>query len=591
MIRNQLILDINEGLIVVLFAGAGGMCHAIERAFGRHVDIACNHNANALAVHRINHPQTRHYICDVRELDPRVVCEGRPVDHLHLSPDCTHFSQAAEGQPRDEEIRSLSWVLRYWTGTVKPRLVTFENVKQVKKWGPLIAKRCKVTGRVIKRDKTVAAPGERVPRHEQFLVPDPKREGLYWNRLMRFVEQDGYTHGDGNLVAANYGAPTTRDRLFMVCRNDGDPIVLPVPTHAKKPKRGQKRWRPAAECIDWSVPVPSIFTRARPLVDATCRRIARGIVEFVLTHPNPYIVDLSGPAGERRSAAPLVAPICQTNGGNKVNSAADPFPTMTAHPKGGHLALCAPVIVPCAHYDGTVRANDASKPFPTITVNGGGYMGLAAAFMAQHNGGNWADNPGHDLRKPFSTITGRATQQQLVTAHVATLRRNSYGQHLRDPLGAITTSGNHHGVVTCNLQPQLTPDEEAGALRCAAFIMRYYSNGGQLSDPRLPMPTVTTKDRLALVTVWIQGLPRVIVDIGMRMFVARELFLGMGFLPSFIIDEGMFELPDGRLERRRITSTVQKELCGNAVSPDPAMALLLANAPHLVRIDKERRTA
>lgn len=595
MIRPQFSLDLNEELIVVLFAGAGGMCHAIERAFGRHVDIACNHNAVALAVHRINHPQTKHYICDVFELDPREATGGRPVGHLHLSPDCTHFSQAAEGQPRDEEIRSLSWVLRYWTGTVKPRIVTLENVKQMRKWGPLIAKRCKLTGRVIKRDKTVAAPGEIVPRREQFLVPDPKREGEYWRKLMRFIEVDGYRHDDNNLVAADYGAPTTRDRLFMVCRHERDPrpIIWPEITHAKKPVGALKKWRPAAQCVNWSLPVPSIFSRKRPLVDATCKRLARGIMDFVIMHPDPYIVDFQNgetgtpfrtdaahgdgqPQGVKRRGAgahdlrepigspartnsfglavPLVVPICQTNGGNKVGSAGEPFPTMTAHPKGGHLAL-------------------------------------AAAFMAQHNGGNYADNHGHDIREPFSTMTGRATQQQLVTAHLAHLRNNCHGRDIREPVRTITAGGQHHALVECDLVPTLTPEQEEGALRCAAFLMRYYSHGGQWGDLRMPMPTATTRDRLALVTVWIQGIPRVIVDIGMRMFSARELYNGMGFSPSFIIERGLFQLPDGRLEERPITATMQKELCGNAVSPPPAEALLLANAPEFVCFGKGEKAA
>lgn len=551
MIRNQLILDINDGLIVVLFAGGGGMCHAIERAFGRHVDIACNHNANALAVHRINNPQTKHYICDVFELDPHAACGGRPVALLHGSSDCTDHSQSAAGQPRDVVSRCLSWVMLMWMGKKKPKVVTWENVKRLRKWGPCIAKRCEVTGRCLKIDPEtrkivgVAAPGERVPVREQFLIADPKREGQRYRRLLSLASSMGYDLGDADMVAADYGTPTTRDRLFFVARADGGLVVFPVKTHAKKPKRPLKRWRAAAEVIDWTIPVPSIFTRARPLVEATCRRVARGIVEQVLLHPNPYIVN---------GAAPLVAPICQTNGGNKVTSGADPFPTMTAHPKGGHLALCA-------------------------------------AFMAQHNGGNYADNAGRDVRKPLSTLTGRATQQQLVTAHVAELRNNCHGRDVREPLSVITTSGNHHAVVNCNLGPVLTAEEEAGALRCAAFIMRYYSCGGQLGSLRMPMPTATTKDRLALVTVWIGGWPRVIWDIGMRMFAARELFNGMGFSPDYIIDRGDFELPDGTVERRKITSTVQKELVGNAVAIEPAMALLLANCPHLVRADKERRTA
>ncbi len=602
MIRPQLGLKIHPGKIVVIFAGLGGMCHAIERALGRPVDVACNHNPHALAVHRVNHPQTKHYICDVYELDPVVACEGDWVEILHLSPDCTDHSQAAAGQPRDIVSRSLSWVMLMWIGRLKkkfgrgPRIITFENVKQIENWGPTIAKRCKETGRVIKIDGTVAAPGERVPVQLQWLVNDPRRKGKRWRRLLSIAAVQGYHHAAGSMVAANYGTPTSRDRLFMVTRCDDLPAVIPAPTYSKAGKNPLKKWRSAAECIDWRIPVPSIFSRKRPLVEATCKRIARGVMELVINHPDPYFVDrgtFMGGGGvapfrydaahgegkpgkdERRGkgahdlrepfgspaatnsfglAVPMVTPICQTNGGNRTTPASDPFPTMTAKTKGGHLAL-------------------------------------TAAFMAQHNGGNWADNPGHDLRKPFSTFTGRATQQQLVTAHVTHLRNNCQDQDLRDPLSTITASGNHHGLVSTRLSPMLTPDEEAGALRVAAFLMRYYSSGGQLGDIRMPMPTATTKDRIALVTVWIQGYPRTICDIGMRMFAARELANGMGFLPSFILDRGIFELPDGSTEVRAITSTMQKELIGNAVAIQPAEALIRANAADLIVFGKGEREA
>jgi DNA (cytosine-5)-methyltransferase 1 len=573
MIRDQLILDINDELIVVLFAGFGGMCHAIERALGRHVDIACNHNAFALAGHRINHPQTKHYQCDVYELDPREACGGRKVGLLHLSPDCTHFSQAAEGQPRDAKIRSLSWVALMWAGTVQPRIITLENVKQIRKWGPLIAKRDKTTGRCLKVHRrpdgsvesiTVAEPGERVPVQQQFLIPDPAREGTRWRRLLSRLESEGYHLEDEDMVAADYGAPTTRDRLYMVARSDAKPVVWPERSHAKKPVGPQKKWRAAAECIDWTIPVPSIFSRKRPLVESTCRRLAKGVMQFVIEHPDPFIVPLThhgsdrlhginepfrtitgANRGELALAVPMVAPICQYNGGNIVRSAADPFGTMTAKPKGGHYAL-------------------------------------AAAFLAQHNAGN-NTTAGHDARRPFSTLTTRGTQQQLVTAHLAHFRRNCAARDVREPVRTISAKGQHHALVECNAVLDLTPEQEAGALRCAAFLIRYYSTGGQWGDLRDPMAAVTTKDRLALVTVWIQGIPRVIVDIGMRMFAPRELALGMGFLPSFIIDRGVFLLPDGRTEERALTRTTQIELIGNAVSPNPAEALVLANAPELSR--------
>lgn len=528
MIRPQFILDINDELVVALFAGAGGWCHAFERATGRHVDIACNHAEDALSCHQVNHPQTKHFCCSVFELSPRQACAGRPVAILHLSPDCTHFSQASAGQPRDKKIRSLVWVALWWAGTVKPRVISIENVKQIRKWGPLIAKRCKTTGRVVKVDGTVAEPGERVPVQQQFLVPDPKREGQSWRHFNERMSEEGYPiQEDSDIVAARWGAATTRDRLCAMYRSDSRQIVWPVPTHFKKPRGRLKKWKPAADCIDWGIPVPSIFERKRELVRATCERLATGVMDFAVNHPDPFIVPLThhgqrkvhsvsesfptitgAHRGELALAVPMVAPICQYNRGNIVRSGADPFGTMTSYPKGGHYAL-------------------------------------ATAFIAQHNGGK-NETPGHDARAPFSTIVGRATQQQLVTAASGEL-------------------------------PWLSPEQEAGAFRVAAFLMRYYSSGGQWGDLRNPMPAVTTKDRMALVTVTIHGIRRVIWDIGMRMFTARELFNGMGFLPSFIIDRGH----DGR----KFTKTTQVRLVGNAVSPPPFMAIIQANVPELCRFE------
>lgn len=572
MIRDQLILDINDELLVSIFAGTGGWCHAMERATGRHVDIACNHNKDAVAGHRINHPQTKHYICDVYELDPVVACNGRLVGWFHMSPDCTHFSQASSGQPRSGKIRSLLWVGLMWAGKLLkahgrgPRKFSLENVKQIRKLGPLIAKRDPETGWVIKLDAEgkvcgVAAPGERVPRDRQFLVPDPKREGSGWRFFLRELRRLGYEYiEDRNIVAADYGARTSRDRLFLLANNDR-PIVWPVQTHYKKPVARQKPRLPIWEVLDFSLTCPSIFERPRPLVEATCRRIAKGVVELVLNHPDPFIIPVTH------------------SGSDRVHGVREPLRTVTTAHRG-ELALIAPSLVQVSYGERpgqSPRVMEVTKPLG-VTPAGGNKHALCSAFLAQFNGGN-NTTAGHDARKSLSTTSVSGSQQQIVTAHLAHFRNNCAGRDARDPLMTASAQGQHHGVIQCTLQPE----EEAGALRVAAFLMRYYSSGGQWGDLRNPLAAVTTKDRMALVTVTLEGRAWVVVDIGLRMLVPRELFNAMGFAPGFIIDRGLYELPDGTLETRAFSKTTQVRLCGNAVSPPPAEAIIAANAPELSR--------
>jgi DNA (cytosine-5)-methyltransferase 1 len=621
--QHRLLFD--DELIVDLFAGGGGLSIACEHALGRSPDIAINHNDDALSMHRANHPQTRHFIADVFEVCPRGATQGRPVGYLHLSPDCTHHSQAAGGQPRDERRRALTWIGRRWAGQVRPRVITLENVRQVLKWGPLIAKRDKATGRVVKRDGTVAAHGEHVARGDQFLVPDPKREGITWRAFVRSLQAMGYIVDWRILCAADYGAGTTRERLFMVARCDGKPIVWPEPTHHKKPARGQKRWVPAADCIDWSIPCPSIFERAKPLADATLRRIARGIQRFVLDSADPFIVPITH------------------HGSDRVNDIDDPLRTITTAHRG-EFALCAPTLVGVGGRAGQTEPTPGGSPMNTITAKGDtaiaaatlvqmgygeregqaprslditeplgtivgtGKHAAACVYLMQANGG-FNETPGHDLRRPASTITNSGSQQQMVsavlvtnttnhaardmgdpaptittgghhaaiTAHLTTLRKNCVGVPADNPVPTITAGAEHHAAVTCTL----SPEHEAGALRVAAFLTTYYGNG-QECDPRDPMNTVTTRDRLALVTVVLKGTPYLIVDIGLRMLTPRELYRAQGFPPDYQIEVGH----DGR----RFPKSAQVRMVGNSVSPPPAAALIAANCGDL-RIEPIRRRA
>jgi DNA (cytosine-5)-methyltransferase 1 len=545
----QLRLLMDEKIIVDLFAGGGGMSVAMEMAWGRSPDIAINHNDDALSLHRLNHPQTRHFVADVFEVCPRGATQGRPVGWLHLSPDCTHHSQARGGQPRSAKIRALAWVGVRWAGQVMPDVISLENVKQFLKWGPLIAKRDKATGRVVKLDGSVAAPGERVPVENQFLVPDPRREGQTYRLFVRLLEGLGYTVDKRLIVAANHGGHTTRERLFQIASRTGQPILWDEQTHFKQPGRGQLRWKPAADCIDWSIGCSSIFERQRPLAEATLRRIARGIVRYVLQSGDPFIINMAH--------------------GGKLEPVGEPISTIATE-KGGCRALVAPTLVQAGYGERegqAPRALDIEQPLGTIV--GTGKHAVASAYLMQANGG-FNTTLGHDARQPVSTVTNSGSQQQLVTAFLSRQFGQSIGHSADEPMATVMAGG---GGKTSVVECTLSTEEEAGALRTAAFLMRYYGEGGQWSDLRDPMTTVTTRDRMALVTVTIKGTPYVIVNIGLRMLEPRELFRAQDFPDSYIIDRGH----DGR----RFSKSAQVRMVGNSVDPLMAVGFLRLNAPEL----------
>lgn len=544
MLTPQFLLPVHTELVVDLFAGGGGASTGIEQAIGRHVDIAINHDADAIGMHTVNHPQTRHYREDIRRVDPRLVTQGVPVGLLHASPDCTHHSQALGGQPRSQEIRSLAWMVIRWAGQTRPDVITLENVEQMLQWSPLVAKRDPATGRVITLDKVknaegkvvyrVADPGEVVPRGNQFLVPSKKDTGRNWKHFVQALRDLGYKVEWRVIRNADLGAHSTRTRLYMVARCDGLPIVWPEKTHARKPVGNLKPWRPAADCIDWSIPGTSIFVRKKPLAEATMRRIAHGMKKFVLDSDNPYIVEGAARTmiqmgyGERDGQAPRALDLGM------------PLGVVTAG--GQKFATAAACLVQMGHGQGsgaTARrsygANDIKGPVGAITASGGG-QGLATAFMVQANGGFNA-TPARDLQEPVSTVTTSGSQQQLAVAHLA--------------------------------QYQLSQDDEAGALQCAAFLMRYHASGGQWADLRDPMTTITTHDRLALVTVWLKGEPWVIVDITLRMLVPRELYNAQDFPKGYVIDR----TDTGKV----LTKTAQVRMAGNSVSPLPMQLIVAAN--------------
>lgn len=495
-------------IVVDLFAGGGGASTALEQALQRPVDIAINHDRFAVGMHAANHPLTRHLREDIWQADPRALCAGRRVGWLHASPDCTHFSQAKGGQPRSRATRSLSWVVLKWCGQARPRCFSLENVVQILKWGTLVAKRDRDTGRVVKLDGTVAQRGERVPVEQQFLIPDRGHVGRTWGHFIAALRRLGYIVEWRALRACDFGAGTSRTRLFLIGRRDGEPIVWPAPTHGP----GLMPYVTAADCIDWMIPCPSIFARKKPLADATCRRIARGIKRYVIDAAEPFFI--TEHANASRQA---------------VWSANEPLRTQCAQVKGGHFAL-------------------------------------VSAFLEQANGGGPNGNPApaRAATDPLSSITGTGSQQRVVTAHMAKLRGTSNAANAVDPLSTISAGGEHHAVVECTL----SPEAEAGALRVAAFLTTYYGNGDAVSL-RDPLDTITTRDRLALVTVTIRGTPYVIVDIGLRMLKPHELYRAQGFPLDYIIDRTADGTP--------LTGTQQVRMVGNSISPPPLRALAEAN--------------
>jgi DNA (cytosine-5)-methyltransferase 1 len=540
--------DIGEEEIRVdLFAGGGGASTGIEMGLGLPVSIAINHDPDAISMHQANHPDAEHYLSDVYEVDPVEACRGRKVGHLHASPDCTHHSQASGGQPRKKAIRSLSWVVHKWAGTVRPRLITLENVEQILNWSPLVAKRCKESGRVIKLDRTIAKPGEIVPISEQFLVPNKKRKGHNWEHFVQGLRDMGYTVQWRVITAADYGTPTMRERLFLVASCEVESIVWPKPTHSKNPAVGQQPWRTAADCMDWSDLGRSIFDRPRPLAEATLKRIAKGIQKFIIDAEQPFFVpdqkivsvDVKGCGFEYESrTAGFVTE--HANASNQRNMPVnEPLRTICATVKGGHFGLVSASLI---QLRGNCDARSVEEPLRTLSA-GGQHHGLITAFIARQFG----NSIGHPVDQPSGTITaGGGGKSQLVTI-------------------------------------ELAKEQEEDALRCASFLLQYYSEGGQWGDLTKPINTITTKDRMALVTVFFRGEPWVIVDIRLRMLKMRELYRCQGFPESYIIEHGH----DGR----KFNNTKQCRFVGNSVPPQPLSALVAANYWRSGELNEARITA
>lgn len=586
-----------SGLIIDLFAGGGGASTGLERALGRPVDIAINHDRMALALHAANHPLTRHLCEDMWQVDPVQVCGGLPVDVLWASPDCKDHSNAKGGRPRSTRVRGLAWMVVRWMRAVRPRLVMLENVPEFRDWGPLLD-------------------GRR----------DPSRKGRIFNIWIERIRQLGYNVEWRLLSACDYGVPTTRKRLFLVARCDGRPIRWPEPTHG--PGLAQP-WRVAADIIDWSIPCPSIFLSReqarrlgvrRPLAENTLRRIAAGVRKYVLEAANPFIVSYYGPKGEDFRGSGLDEPlrtqtcenrhalvtpyIIKANHAYKYfrgNTVEELLRTVTANEPG--FALAAPVLVQTGYGERPgqkPRALNLQEPLGTV-VAGGGKHALVAAFLAQHNGGpRNKDLAGRAADAPLSTVTGTGSQQGVVAAHCIRHFGRSIGHEADAPAAAITAGGGGHtGIVTSHLtkfygtaigadmrQPLPTVTgggNHAGghAAEVRAFLVKYYGTGGQWGGCDEPLHTIVGKARLGLVTV--HGETWAIDDIGLRMLTPRELYRAQGFPDDYEISY----VADGV----RLTKAQQIEKCGNSVCPGLAEVLTGANCDWMDEQDERQGVA
>lgn len=511
-----------RGLIVDNFAGGGGASTGIAWAIGRSVDIAINHDQDAIAMHSANHPDTLHYCESVFDVDPVQATVGKSVDLAWFSPDCKHFSKAKGSKPVNKEIRGLAWVTLNWASTVKPRVIMLENVEEFKTWGPLAADGlpCKVhKGAIFEGFKLALSTGLGLmhPAWKDVYSSlfrckyDLKRKLTLFKAIKKGC---GYKVEHKELRACDYGAPTIRKRLFMVARCDGQPIVWPEPTHGAPVSEAVKSgkllpWRTAAECIDWSLPCKSIFGRKRPLADNTLRRIAKGIQRFVIDAKEPFIVPSNA------QLAPFITE--HANASSQRNMPVnEPLRTICAQVKGGHFAVVQPV--------------------------------LASANICKHYGGNYT-GPGDDLNNPLPTVT-TVDHNAVITSHMIKLRGTNIGFPMDEPAHTITAGGLHLGEVR-------------------AFFIKYYGNEQDGVACNEPLHTITTNDRFGL--VMIKGEPYQIVDIGMRMLEPKELFIAQGFESDYIIDNY-----NGKSNKKQQVARV-----GNSVPPQFAEALTRANLPEL----------
>jgi len=591
----------NDGLIVDNFAGGGGASTGIEKALGRAIDIAINHDPEAIAMHEINHPGTHHVINNIWQIDPRDVTKGEHVKLAWFSPDCKHHSKAKGGKPREKSIRDLAWVVVLWAEKVKPDVILLENVEEFRTWGPLCDNG----------------------------FPIKERAGETFNKWKSALRRAGYKLEHRELRACDYGAPTTRKRLFLIARSDGKKIVWPKPTHGKPGTPAVLSgkllpFRTAADIIDWSLPCPSIFDRKKPLAEKTLRRIAHGIMRFVVNNPKPFIIPITHSGGETRAHSldepvrtvttanrgelAVIAPhVTKFRSGSVGHAADEPLHTITANsfvkrPGGSTpLGVVAATMVQTGYgeRDGQApRALDVEAPLGTV-VAGAAKHAAVAAFLQK-----FAENgKGVSPDDPLHTIMAGAPRHAAVCAHLAQFNTNPGGQvnpghSAEEPVSTIATRGPHQAVVASNIvklkgtsKDGQAVDEplhtiQAGGLHYAqvcAFLVKYYGTSTDGQPVEEALDAITTKARFGLITVWLDGEEWAITDIGMRMLTPRELFNAQGFPPEYIIEFDYNGKP--------LTKTAQIRMCGNSVSPVMSEALARAQFPDEYVEEPERIAA
>lgn len=514
-----------DEIIVDNFAGGGGASTGIELAAGRPVNIAINHDAAAILLHKTNHPHTEHIQASVWDVDPEEVCAGRPVGLAWFSPDCKHFSKAKGAALVDRNIRGLAWIVLRWAGTVRPRVIILENVEEFQTWGP------------VRKGKPVKS-----------------KSGQTFRKWLSQLEALGYAVEYRELVAADYGAPTTRKRFVLIARCDGQPIRWPERTHAPRDseevKSGKcKPWRSAAEIIDWTVPMYSIFASkqeikekygvnaVRPLADNTLRRIIRGVDKFTIKSGKPFIVECN----------PTMEPFTFSNTGGSVGSPAD-APVHTIRTAGGQVLAAANLIQYHTEQSEDVRANGLDASLPTVDASN--RYGLTAAHLVEFYGNGQAIDP----EDPMHTVTSH-DREALIATHIVKFKGPDIGQSPDAPLQTVTAI-NPFALASVKTV-KYAPGTDLGYWPQIRPLLNKYC-GYKLAD-----------DEILL--LWIRGAWRYICDISMRMLTPRELYNAMGFPPDYIIERDYTGKPYPKSQ--------QVARCGNAVCPQMASAVVRVNFP------------
>lgn len=613
------------------FAGGGGASTGIEQALGRDVDVAINHSETAIAIHKANHPETEHHCTDIRQpFLPRTASRGRRVGGMWMSPDCKEFSKAKGGPVKDRSIRTLADEIPHWIAETKPEVVYVENVEEFEDWGPL----------------------EQGEDGKWRVIVD--RKGEDFQKWVKKCRRLGYRVAWRQLRACDYGAPTSRKRLYIVMRRDKKPIVWPKATHApandNRVLRGELLpYRTAAECIDWSIRCPSIFERDRELAEATKRRIAHGVMRYVVNAARPFLVPLThqGSIRVNDTAEPFrtitgahrgeiavsdveIAPhITKFRGGAVGSDMRDPTPTVTANgvparpagatPLGMVDAKLAPVITHGQHggrnhpadqphhtiaaskkdtnqvataelayldqqYGKSVGAS-ADEPAPSATTHA--KTGQVTAFLSSFYGSDKTNASG-DPEQPLRSARAGGQHHAVVAAHMEQANTGLIGHDMRKPVSTIVGKGSTQRVVETTMieEGALPPDMMARAVRTAAFLVKYYGTDGENETAQIqpvdrPLDVVTVKARFAVVTVTIDAVTYVIVDIGLRMLKPRELARAQGFPDSYVLDPVVRKFLRGKWVERPLTIAEQISAIGNSVCPPVARALVAANQPDL----------